>query len=154
MLLDSYWELYIKRLESFCEKKRKYPKFIYSEDYDKFSCAGNIELYDALTDKLQKGMFSKRPANPGECLVQGREKFIALSPEQQAEILLGIVACMGRSSGAGVDLSLLGGVPKAAVTTLSSKFSNWRKNFTTVRIIYSDASGLHETKSVNLLDLI
>ena len=32
LLLDSDWELYIKRLESFCEKKRKDPKFMYSEE--------------------------------------------------------------------------------------------------------------------------
>ena len=154
LLLDSYWEQYIKRLESFCNKKRKDPKFMYSEDYDKFSSSSNIGLYEALTDKLRTGMFSKRPANPLECLEKGRDKFIALSPEKQAEILLGIIGCMGRSSGTGVDLSSLGGVAKAAVTMLSSSFSNWKKIFTTARIIYSDASGLHETKSINRLDLI
>ena len=154
LLLDSYWERYIKRLESFCEKKRKDPKFIYSENYDKFSSSGNTELYDALTEKLRSGIFANRPASPLECLEKGRDKFIALAPEKQAEILLGIIGCMGRNSGAGVDLSSLGGVAKAAVTTLSSKFSNWKKTFTTARIVYSDASGLHETKSINLLDLI
>ena len=153
-LLDNFWERYIKHLESFCEKKRKNPKFMYSEEYDKFSSAGNIELYDVLTDKLRTGIFSKRPANPLECLEKGRDKFIALPPEKQAEILLGIIGCFGRSSGAGVDLTSLGGVAKAAVTTLSSKLSNWKKSFTTARIVYSDASGLHETKSINLLDLI
>ena len=154
LLLDSDWELYIKRLESFCEKKRKDPKFMYSEEYDKFSTESNVELYDALTDKLRTGMFSKRPANPLECLEKGRDKFIALPPEKQAEILLGMIGCMSRSSGAGVDLSLIGGVAKAAVTTLSSSFSNWKKTFTAARIVYSDTSGLHETKSINLLDLI
>lgn len=154
LLLDSDWERYIKRLESFCEKKRKDPKFVYVEKYDNFSCTENIQLYDLLTEKLRTGLFSKRPANPLECLEKGRDKFIALAPEKQAEILLGIVGCLGRSSGAGVDLSLLGGVAKAAVTTLSSKFSNWKKTFTTARIVNSDASGLHETKSINLLDLI
>lgn len=154
LLLDSYWERYIKRLESFCEKKRKDPKFIYSKEYDNFSVDCNVELYDALTDKLRTGIFSKRPANPLESLEKGRDKFIVLPPEKQAEILLGIIGCMGRSSGAGVDLSSIGGVAKAAVTTLSSSLSNWKKIFSTVRIVYSDASGLHETKSINLLDLI
>ena len=153
LLLDSCWETYIKRLESFCEKKRKKP-VTYIAEFDKFTKEQNIELYNILINKLQAGVFSRRPANPREYLINGMSKFAALQAEQQAEILLGIINNMGRSSGAGVDLCLLGGVANAAVTTLSTSLSNWKKLFTTVRIIYSDASGLHETKSINLLDLI
>ena len=43
---------------------------------------------------------------------------------------------------------------EAGENRLSSKISIWKKYFSSVRIIYSDASGLHETKSINLLDLI
>jgi hypothetical protein len=103
---------------------------------------------------LQAGAFSKRPANPFNALAEARDKFIALSPEIQAEILLNIVGSFGSASGAGINLTEVKGVKKAGVTTISSNLANWKKTFTTARIIYSDASGLHETKSINLLDLI
>ncbi|MBE6384294.1 MAG: type II CRISPR RNA-guided endonuclease Cas9 [Lentisphaerae bacterium] len=154
LLLDNKWEAYIKHLESYCEKKKKNPKHIYSEEFDRFSILGNIELYDILLNKLSSGLFSKRPANPAECLKTGRETFISLTPEKQAEILLGIINSFGRGSGSGVDLSQLGGVANAAVTTISSNLSNWKKIFSAVHIVYSDASGLHETKSINLLELM
>ena len=154
LLLDDCWEAYIKHLESFCEKKRKNPNLLYSEKYDKFSQKQNVKLYDSLLSKLQSEIFSKRPANPQAVLTEGRGRFIELSPEIQAEILLNLVSSFGTSSGAGINLTAIGGVAKSGVTTLSSNLSNWKKSFTTARIIYSDASGLHEIKSINLLDLI
>ena len=127
---------------------------VYSEKYDKFSPKQNVKLYDSLLSKLQSEIFSKRPANPQAVLTEGRGRFIELSPEIQAEILLNLVSSFGTSSGAGINLTAIGGVAKSGVTTLSSNLSNWKKSFTTARIIYSDASGLHEIKSINLLDLI
>ena len=154
LLLDGNMEVYIKRLESFCEKKKKNPQIVYSSEYDKISPEENIALFDILSEKLRSGIFALRPANPLQSLETGKEQFAVLTPEKQAELLLGIVSLFGRGSTNGVDLTSIGGVGKAAVTTISSNLSNWKKVFTTVRIIYSDASGLHETKSVNLLDLI
>lgn len=154
LLLDSEIEKYIKRLESFCEKMKKNPQIIYSPVYDRISSEENITLYDILSEKLRSGIFALRPANPLQSLEDGKAMFESLPPEKQAGLLLGMVVLFGRGSSNGVDLSSIGGVGKAAVTTISSNLSNWKKVFSTVRIIYSDASGLHETKSVNLLDFI
>ena len=152
--LSAEWERYIKYLESYCEKRRKNPGLAYSEKYDKFSCRQNVELYDILVSKLSNGIFAKRPANPLDCLMNRKDKFIAMLPEKQAELLLAIISSFGSGSGAGIDLTGIGGVAKAGVTAVSSNFSNWKNNFSTAKIVYSDASGLHETKSINLLDLI
>ncbi len=154
LLLDSSWEIYVKRLESFCEKKKANSRLIYNLEYDKFSVEQNLILYDILQTKLEKGLFAKRPSSPLKCLVDGRDKFITLQPEEQAKLLLGMINLFGRASNAGVDLTGIGGKGKSAVTTLSSNLSNWKKYFTVAHIVYSDASGLHETKSINLLDLI
>ena len=156
LLLDSTKEQYIKRLESFCEKKKNNTQLAYSEKYDKFSSTENIELYDILIEKLRNGIFSKRPSNPLETLEKLRDKFISLSAEEQAKVLLQFIASFGRTSGAGINLTPVDKTaPKSAgITDLSSNLSNWKKSFQSVRIIYSDASGLHETKSINLLDLI
>lgn len=154
LLLDSNWEKYIKRLETFVEKKKKNLSLTYSEKFDGFTVDDNIKLFDALLDKMNKGVFSMRPANLHDSLVKVRDKFVLLPPEEQAAVLLSIVDSFGTSSGVGVDLGKFDGVSKAGVTLLSSNFANWKKTLKTAHIVYSNASGLHETKSINLLDLI
>ena len=155
LLLDNRWEEYVKRLESFCEKKSKNQNIKYCQKYDKFSAEQNQLLYDLLLEKLQNGLFAKRPVNPLENLKKYRDGFYTLSPEQQAEVLLNIIASFGRNSNKGIDFSTIEkSAPKhAGATERSSNFSNWTQ-FNSVCIIYSDASGLHETKSINLLDLL
>ena len=155
LLLDEKWERYIKRLEEFSEKKRKDPNFVYNEKYDKFSCSENIQLYDLLTEKLRTGIFSKRPANPLNHLEQWRDMFCVATPEKQVEILLNFITLFGKESGSLNLVGLDNDAPKeAGENRLSCKISAWKKYFSSVRIVDSDASGLHETKSINLLDLI
>ena len=158
LLVDSSMEEYIKHLESFCEKQAKNNNIRYSAVYDKFSAEANVELYDMLLSKLRTGLFAKRPNNLSKCLENGRSRFVALKPEQQAKILLDIIRSLGTESAQPIDLHDINGANKAGVTTLNSNLSNWKyKNgigFTTARLVYADSSGLHETKSVNLLDLI
>ena len=128
---------------------------MYIEKYDNFSCSENIQLYDLLTEKLRNGLFSKRAANPLNHLEQWRDVFCMETPEKQAEILLNFVKLFGKEGGSLNLGSLHKDAPKeAGENRLSSKISIWKKYFSSVRIIYSDASGLHETKSINLLDLI
>lgn len=155
LLLSHSWEKYIKRLESFCEKKRKNSNLKYSKEYDKFSCSENIELYDILMDKLRVGIFAKRPNNPLKHLELWRDEFCISEPENQVEVLLNVIDSFGRK-GSVVNLSILGKkAPKdAGENRVSSNLSNWKKYFTTARIVYSDASGLHEAKSIDLLKLI
>ena len=81
-----------------------------------------------------------------------RTKFISLSPAEQVDILLQIQGLFGRAIKA--DLTAIGGVASAGVAMLSSTLSNWKKNYTDVRIIDQSASGLFEKVSENLLDLL
>lgn len=145
-------ETYVKRLESFEKKKKKNNNLVFSEEYDEISAEKNLDLYDCYMDKLQNPPYKYRPANPYDTLVKGREKFIALSPEQQVIILLSIQGLFGRAIKA--DLTVIGGVSSAGVSTLSSSISNWKKNYTDVRIIDQSASGLFEKVSDNLLELL
>ena len=73
---------------------------------------------------------------------------------QQAEVLLAITNSFGRGCVNGVNLKLIGGNESSAKARISSNLVNWKKDYQSAYIIYSDASGLHETKSINLLDLI
>ena len=67
-------------------------------------------------------------------------------------VLLSILGLFGRANKA--DLSEIGGAPSAGVAALSSSISNWKKNYTDVRIVDRSASGLFETVSDNILDLL
>ena len=154
-LVISYpWEKYVKHLERFTEKKKDHPSMIYNEAYDKITVEKNIELYDLLIQKLGNPPYEKRPNNPIETLRNGREKFAKLDIAEQAKFLMQILTVFGRSSG-GCDLRPVGGVGKAAVVSISSSLSNWKKKYTDVRIIDQSASGLFEKRSeCNLLDLL
>lgn len=159
LLLDYDWERYVKKLESFCDKKAQNPNLVYSEKYDKISTKENIELYDILTKKLEKGIFAKRPGNPVKALKEFRETFAQNDDIlKQSKFLLNLIASFGQNSSAGInfkDIDIESKAPKnGGKTTLSAKLSNWKKLFSSVRIIYSDAAGLHEQKSENLLELL
>ncbi len=145
-------ENYVKRLESFANKKKKNPNIIFSEKYDGITAEKNLALYDHYIEKLQAAPYKYRPANPCDTIVKGREKFETLSPDNQVTVLLAIQGLFGRAVKA--DLSAIGGVVSAGVTALSSSLSNWKKNYTDVRIVDSSASGLFEKVSGNLLDLL
>lgn len=146
------WEKYIKHLEKLSEKKKEHPGHIYSKEHDEVSPEENLELYDILTTKMQNAVYSKRPANPKDILIKGRNKFEELDIFDQTKVLLNIISTFGKLNGC--DLSQIGGSSKSGVATLSSTVSNWKKSYTDVRIVDSTASGLYSSKSENLLELI
>lgn len=145
-------EAYIKKLESFKNKKKKNPNIVYNELYDGINKNKNLKIYDCYINKLQQPPYCNRPATPLNTLVSGRELFASLECEAQVDVLLDVLGLFGRIQSA--DLTAIGGVAKAGVATLSSTISNWKKNYTDVRIIDQSASGLFESASDNLLDLL
>lgn len=153
LLLGYSWEKYVKHLERFVEKKKEHPNMVYSQQYDKISTEDNVKLYDILVDKLCQS-YAKRPANPIETLQKGRDKFMKADVYEQAKCLMQILMVFGRVSG-GCDLQLVGGAGKAAAMSgFSASMSNWKKYYSDVRIIDQSASGLFESRSDNLLDLL
>lgn len=109
-------------------------------------------MYDLYIEKLINVPYSYRPANPSNALIDGRERFMLLPPESQAGVLLAVQGLLGRAIKA--DLTAIGGVASAGVSTLSSSISNWKKYYTDVRIIDQSASGLFEKVSENLLEML
>ena len=86
--------------------------------------------------------------------MSGREKFAKADVFEQAKCLMQILIVFGRIS-SGCDLQLIGGAGKAAAMSSFSAFmSNWKKNYSEVYMIDQTASGLYETRSANLLELL
>ena len=147
-------EDYIKAIESFSKKTTENVHIQYDENHSKVNREMNIELYDLLVEKLEHSIYSKRPNCPMETLKNGRNAFEVLSISEQVKCLMQVLQVFGRMT-SGCNLTSIGGVGHAAATvSFSSTISNWKKNYQDVRIIDSSASGLHETKSQNLLELI
>lgn len=152
-IADYETERYIKRLRSLSDKLKDNPKYVYRSDTDKVSAEENVRLYDRYIDKLQNSLYSKHPTNPILPLSEGRGVFLELSPLEQMAALLNIHVLFGRSTH-GIDLKNIKGKANAAVPGMSSTLSNWKKRYSDVRIVDQSASGLWETQSQNLLDLL
>ena len=64
LILPIETEQYIKRLEVFCEKCKKYKNYLFSSEYDRISKAQNVSLYESLLKKYRETIYAKRPNNP------------------------------------------------------------------------------------------
>ncbi len=150
---DPKWRNYIKAIERYVEKCKDNAGLIYDKDYDKVTAEENEELYGLYLSKLEHSIYSKRMSSPVEILKNGFDKFIKLTLAEQCQVLLNIHAVFGRLSG-GTDLTLIGGAEKSAATKISANVVNWKKSYSDVRIVDQSASGLWETKSDNLLEIL
>ncbi len=148
------WETYVKRLESFAEKKNN-PNIHVSTRFDKISHAENTALYEVYREKSWTSLFNKTLCSSvAPILESGKEKFERISVEEQVTALLNIGSVFKTGRKGGCDLSAIGGAPKAGALVLSSRVSNWKKTYSTAYIVDMSASGLYEKKSVNLFELL
>ena len=147
-------EMYVKKLERFTEKRKKNDNYVWDEKYDGVSTENNIALYHHYIQKLSHWPYQTRPGNQTFvnklCL---RDKdFENLSVYRQAYVLLQIQGVLGRIKQA--DLKDLKESASSGIISLSLNLSNWKKNYSDVRIIDQSASGLFEKVSDNLLELL
>ncbi len=148
------WRLYIKRMGDFVEKRKGKANLLYDKKHDVVNGEDNIELYELYIDKLQNTVYRRRYNSPIQILVDGRDKFKELSVKEQCQVLLNIHTVFGRMT-EGCDLTAIGGSEHTAATkSFNSKISVWKKKYSDVRIVDQSASGLWETKSDNLLEIL
>lgn len=151
---EEYWKAYLKRIEKYVEKRKNNTNLVYDVEHDKVSKKENEQLYNLYIEKLENSIYRKRINSPVEILNKGKEKFVELGNDIQCQTLLNIHSIFGRLSG-GCDLSAIGGSKNSAATSnFSSSISNWKKNYSDVRIVDQSPSGLWERQSQNLLELL
>lgn len=83
----------------------------------------------------------------------GRDAFVSLSVFEQAKCLLNIQTLFVRGTGV-ADLTLIGGLKNSGNILLSATLSNWKKDYSSVRVIDQSAAGIFENKTDNLLELL
>lgn len=152
LILGAENERYVKRLESFAQKRRDGADIMPDKVHDHITPEKNIELYDTLCAKLTSSVFAKCPGNIAAAVTAGREKFAALTAEAQIVCLLSIISWFGNVQTC--DLESIGGSKKTGAKVPNSRLAAWRKNYSDVRIVDTSASGLFESRSENLLELL
>ena len=148
LILSPEWETYVKKLETFHEKRQKNANLLYDAEYETLTPEKNLTLYTLLSEKLSAKPFSLRPTLVPEKII-GREEEFAVCPfEKQVATLLNLVSLFGRSASKD-EFFQIGGT-----CVMSVKLSNWKKSYSSLFVIDSSASGIWERKSENLLSLI
>ena len=74
--------------------------------------------------------------------------------ENQIKILLNLVLLLKSGRSGTCDLALIGGGHTAGAYNIASKISNWKEKYGDVHIVNVSSSGIYQTKSENLLELI
>ena len=154
LILGPDIETYVKSLDSFVNKKATNASIQLDTKYDEITTERNLALYDILMQKLQSAPFRMLPANPYSLLLNGRNKFCALSAEAQVTCLINLLVYFQRRGSNGTDLSAVGGSKQSGLKLLNSALSNWKKTYHDIRIIDTSPAGLSEIRSGNLLDLL
>lgn len=152
LILSYQEEKYIKALGSVLDKLKNNPHLQLDAAHSGISAENNLALYESLTKKATASVFSKCPGNIGHALVSGRELFAGLKLLEQVQTLVSIVSWFNQAQTC--DLSLVGGVKKAGAKVPNSRLAAYTKNYSDIRILDLSASGLFESQSENLLELL
>lgn len=147
-------ESYLKKLEKLDEKHTENENIVWDEMYDGVSKEKNVKLYEHYVEKMTAWPYNKRPGV--SVLVEKLQKhssdFASLDIFNQIKVLLQLQGIFGRVKQA--DLKYLGESSSSGIAKMSMNISNLKKKYSDVRIIDQSASGLFETTSVNILELL
>ena len=113
-----------------------------------------MELYLAYAEKAENTLFKKLPGIDSSLLNSRVETFEKLSIEEQISCLMQIASIYKTNRSSSCDLSYIGGSKNAGNITLNSNIANWTKNYKDVRIIDSSTTGIYESVSSNLLEML
>ena len=148
---DIHTEKYIRKLERFAEKKKFNKAIVLNEEYDGINVEKNKQLFKDFCGKLEDSIYQIVFGELYNLLISQEEKFRCLDLEDQCKVLINILYVFKTGRTEGCDLSALCIKSKAFLLN-SSKVSNWKKNYTCVRIIDESSSGLFRTESDNILE--
>lgn len=140
-------EKYLKKIEKYIQRNTQSTdkNLIKISEYDGVSKESSIVLYDALCEKQNNTIYQYRPANQYKNLVNGREKFMELSAEEQCVVLnevLHLLQCKPLAA----KLSNIGGGSSAG-RVMTNKFISSCK---TAILVHQSVTGLFE-QEINLL---
>jgi CRISPR-associated endonuclease Csn1 len=143
---------YIKRIDTILEKKKKNPKYTVSEKFDRVSTEENELIFNYLKEKINGDKFLKMP---GAHLTLGEEeleKFKNADIFGQMECISNLVLYLKTNRAGTCNMQIIGSSKGSGSLYLSASIGNWK--YSDVRIVDRSASGLYETVSQNLKELL
>ncbi|MGP1612878.1 MAG: type II CRISPR RNA-guided endonuclease Cas9 [Catonella sp.] len=132
LYLPENWTTYIKKVEK---------AVIWHILEEEISVEQNCRLYDILADKHANAIYAKRPNAFGQKLLDGKEKFVVLNPEQQCEALLQLLQ-LTRIGTTEANLKLIGESEHSGKILISKNLKAADKP----AVISQSATGLYEKK--------
>lgn len=150
--MDHKKDNYIKKVEKYIEKRKLNINIKLDEKYDGINYESNQMIYNILVEKIQCSIYKTMFGSLVEGLENAKSIFEQLSLEEQCLCINSLINVFKTGRSSGCDLTLIGGKKQAAVCTVSSKVSNWGKNYKCVKIIDESASGIFRKESENILE--
>lgn len=97
LILNSYWQMYLKRVYKYLGRKngKAYPKI---SEYDGISCEENIELYRILKEKITLTAYKSKYEAARKHLEDKQEIFAALGCSEQCQVLAEIMKLFSASA--------------------------------------------------------
>lgn len=144
LVLSEKQYAYFHRIDKWIEQNKKAKSIQPISPSSTLTKEDNLEIYDALYQKLCNTVYSKKLSAQKKNLEQCREKFLQLSLEEQCIFLSNIIK-MFQCNASTVDLKLCGGGGDAGKVYLASNITK----ITDLKLIFQSVTGLFE----NELDL-
>lgn len=146
LVLGGKLEMYAKKISNYFAKCRELGKVKEITKWDHITFEENVELYNAIKDKLTNTVFNVKFSKLALSLAENCETFKSLSLYEQCYVILELLKILHANVVIG-DLQLIGGSKKSGTLTISNKIQPNVKEFS---LINQSITGLFETK-VNLL---
>ena len=145
---------YIKNLDNISEKRKKNPQYVIDETFSGISREKNVALFADLVNMMNGSVYSKQPGAKLGISADDKKKFEGLTIDMQYECLKNMILYLKTNRSDDCNMSAMGGKSQIGAVRLSANISNWKKNYSDVRIIDRSSSGLFEHRTGNLLNLI
>lgn len=143
---------YVKRLETLTDKLTKNKDYKIDESHDGVSKEQNLELLKVLFEKINGNTFAKMPGASISCGENETELFKNADIKDQIDCLSNLLLYLKTNRAGTCNTLAIGGKKSSGMIYLSANISAWK--YSDIRIVDRSASGLYETRSENLKNLL
>lgn len=148
LVLGEERESYVKTIMNYLSKCDELKKEKEITAHDGIKAEKNIDIFNAITDKMVNTVFKSKFASLGKKLQNKSEEFCDLSLYQQCYVIKQILNILHANVMIG-DLTLLGEAKKCGETTISNKLQS---GYSSAKLINQSVTGLYE-QEVDLMKI-
>lgn len=141
LVLAPQWHQYVKNIVKYLERCQKAGKELEITAFDGITAEKNIQLYEALTEKLENRLYSIKFETLAKNLREAQEKFSALTINGQCRILRQLLNPFANNA-ASADLKLLSGKVGVGILLMSKNLESFKGN--SIKLIYQSFTGFYE----------